>query len=478
MPPLPPPFQPPTFGAPAFSDPSFFNQPPPTPPPTQPAHPAAQPGAGAGTYGFGDAKDRVEAGGRYDVRPADARPPKPPRAEPVDENWYVRMKDLQDTQDRRRKVGLKLAEAEEEELKKLRERLQSWANRGYERPKGAEAGWSGMPTGKPLWEKWTPAGAMEDLKGFLPAGIGNKLGDITKGFKAGSAAAEVEGGSALIGGVRGAVAGAGPAVALAAVSFASNQAAKAFEGFDRSIGRAGDVVSQIADNDHFGALMTVADGVKESLAGIPIIGREVAARFGAMVAPVRAFQQVTESFVHRVRELDGLAGRLTAANANADARKLVADIDEARRLDKSYAGIVNAQSRIETSAQRIGTDIKAVLAPPVERLLERMAAHLERFEAMFTKHLELMEFVYQMPGGLKDAQKGIELVEDAVNSGIRVSLEMLGLAKKKDMEDTADRLLKEFKGLTDDLKPTPQAPGQVKNGQAGRINAPIFNMFG
>src|SRR5262249_17218669 len=117
------------------------------------------------TYGFQDLKDRVEAGPRYDVQPPEERPPRPPRANPA----------------------------------------------------------GPLPVATPVYDpeksrgKWTPGGALEDLKGMLPLGLGNKLQEMKDAFAGGSNAAKAAGAGsarAAMAGVGEMAVAAGPAVAL------------------------------------------------------------------------------------------------------------------------------------------------------------------------------------------------------------------------------------------------------------------------
>jgi hypothetical protein len=435
-------------------------EPPQPPPPPKPE-----------TYGFADVKDRLEGGERYGVEPPPDLPPRPPRGEPVDEGWYKRMKELEDTLARRQKIGLKLAEAEEEELRRLRLRLQNEVNRKTPTaPEGAESGWSGRPVGKEMWEKWKPENLLNDFKGMLPGGIGNKLGEIKGGFQAGGEAAAAAGESELLGAAAGAVAAAGPVVALAVAKFAADKMAGEFQKVERNVLRTGAIIADLAGNDHFGMMMKATDAVAEHFEELPIVGKAVAAEFRMLIAPLKAYQMVTQAFLERGRELEAYNGRLAVANATADIRTLESDIKEADRIGPDLARLTDATSRSEKAMRDIWLPIKEAIVKILVPIAEGGAVVVEGVAENVTRIATAIEVAWNL-SPMKLGLDALQSIEDLVTR-------LLGLEEQKDNEVKKNALLREFERIPEKLAPTPRPQGAQAGARDQRFNTPIMGQNG
>jgi hypothetical protein len=72
-----------------------------------------------------------------------------------------------------------------------------------------------------------------------------------------------------------------------------------------------------------------------------------AAAFQAAEKTVGALREAINSVVARAREIGNYDGRIAAANAMADVRKMQTDMREAQRLGDRYARVVDQQSKAE-----------------------------------------------------------------------------------------------------------------------------------
>lgn len=237
-----------------------------------------------------------------------------------------------------------------------------------------------LPVAQPVYDfdksraKWTPGGMMDDLKSWLPAGIGGKLGEVKDAYAAGSRAAGQAGAGAVgraAGGIGEAAVAAGPAIVVTAALLAqqkmvdmTNKAAAAVEGLGNQAGR-------FASNDHLGMFNAAVDGTKEALEEIPVYGKKWAAELGLAAAPVRAFTTAVNGFVARARELEGLSGPIARAGAVADIRSLRADLKEADQLGPALARLTDVQSRVDT-------ELRDMLLPIKEFVVRGLATGLEQ----------------------------------------------------------------------------------------------------
>lgn len=330
-------------------------------------------------------------------------------------------------------------------------------------------------------EQWTPAGAMNDLKGYLPGGIGQKLGGkfeaIGGAYKAASAEAG-EAGAGMAGrvaaGVGEAAIAAGPAAALVAVELAATLAAKGMNTATKAIEGAGQAAAMLAGNDHLGLFNAAVGGAAEVLGEIPIAGKVWAAELRLATAPVMAFTVAAKAFVDRGREIAAYSGHLSSANALTNVRSQLADINEAQRTGRAIARLTDANSRNETAIRDTMVPIKNLIANGLATLAEKITPTLERI----ARNSEVAVAVGAKAGSV--AVQGIEAgfkSQFPVLGAIVTTLEtMLRLQKKKEVVDSINPVLEEYRRITENLKKNRNPPGANPAAAAGeqRLNLPIF----
>lgn len=237
---------------------------------------------------------------------------------------------------------------------------------------------------KQFRSQWTARGAMKDLKGYLPAGIGQKLGhkfkDIGTGYKMGSAKAAAGGASrvgTMAAGARVAALAAGPAAVFTAVALAADMAAKSTQKAADSIEGMGRQAARFAKNDHLGMFNAAVDGAKDGLKQIPIVGEFFASKVSLAVAPINAMATAANAFVERGKELSGFSGALAAADVKADVRALLGDIREAQVMGESLSRVTDARSRVDEGLREMILPIKELLSRSLAFLMERSAEIVE-----------------------------------------------------------------------------------------------------
>jgi len=263
-------------------------------------------------------------------------------------------------------------------------------------------------------EQWTPAGALKDAKGYLPFGIGQKLGGKFETMGAAYKAASSEAAAAGAGTARAAAAGvgeaavaAGPAAALAVAEIASVVVTKGLNSVRGMIEHTGRQLSLLAENSHLEYFKSAVDAASSSLSEIPIVGKVLAAGLQLAAAPIRVFADTVNAFVARGKELSGFSGDLAAANATADVRSLMSDIAEAQRLGPDLARLTDAQSRIENDIRELLLPIKEAVVKVLANLLEMVADGVDNLKRLlvivgegFLTALEaISRIVRVLPGG-------------------------------------------------------------------------------
>jgi hypothetical protein len=138
----------------------------------------------------------------------------------------------------------------------------------------------------------------------------------------------------------------------------------------------------IAKNDIGDVLMDSADGAADSLMSFSesifsLGGIALATGLKNNLAMIEAGRKVVDALVQRGRELEGLNADLAYAGAEADVRKLEADIREAETVGPDVGSLIESTSRVETAIQDIFSPIKAGLADATDRVVEPLADMLE-----------------------------------------------------------------------------------------------------
>lgn len=89
---------------------------------------------------------------------------------------------------------------------------------------------------------------------------------------------------------------------------------------------------------------------------------------------IGALDDASEALIARGKELKNLDGNLATASAQADQRKLMADLREANRTGESVGNLIDTKSRIETKLQDAMAPIKEGLA----KILNQMLTAIEK----------------------------------------------------------------------------------------------------
>lgn len=137
----------------------------------------------------------------------------------------------------------------------------------------------------------------------------------------------------------------------------------------------GSATRKVAGNDTMGLFTGVVEKSATTLEKIPIAGKVLSEALKTAAAPVVEFAAVTEAFVARGRELQAYNADLAAANAQADVKRLLADIDEAEKLGESLGRLTEAQAQM-------GTDFREILMPIKELLSEMLAGIAENLSGV------------------------------------------------------------------------------------------------
>ncbi len=376
------------------------------------AHPEP---AGSSTYGFKEAKDRLQAGPTYEVKPAEATPKVAktplPRAQPV----------------------------------------------GPSSPAGPR------PVAQPF--------GTEAIKNAIPNKVAAGMEAV--GMDVGGMAASVAKAGPALGEL---AAVAGPAaVALIAVELATQAVVAGFGKLQRGIESAGHAAADIAGSNGAGALNTAFDGLTGAMDNAGPVLRIWSAELKAAVAPIRAISEVSTAFAKRGREtLAVFSGAIAGANAKADVRQTLGDVKESQRLGQDIARITDAQSRSENAAREIALPVRQVLAKISASIEERAANILERIVPLMEVVARAAEFWYNH--GPKQAIEAAEEMERRLKMIYDALMQQLGIAKKKEVEDAINPLLAEFRNIVQQQRTNPNkpAPNQAGESRNQRIGLPIF----
>lgn len=153
---------------------------------------------------------------------------------------------------------------------------------------------------------------------------------------------------------------AGPAaIALLAAKVATDVAVSGIETL-------GESARGIARND-------VLPGVERGLISL-------GGHFEVAGTAIREFRETVGAFTDRARELAGYDSRIAGATANADVRKVNADLRESQRVGREYARLVDAQSRLETKMQDLLGPVKEFVVGRLVTILEAVELHLQAVE--------------------------------------------------------------------------------------------------
>jgi hypothetical protein len=300
--------------------------------------------------------------------------------------------------------------------------------------------------------------------------LGQLLGGGKMGQLAGLAAGAVGGGAA--GGMASLAAGAagGPVgMAILAASVAADGMAKAMKGGRQIIEGFGHAVADVAGNQGMGLLKKGVEGYASALESIPIIGNLMAEGLRLQFAPIFAIAESVNALAARGKELSGYDSSLATANAEAEARKLEADIREASRTGSAIADLTTAVSKAETSFQDAMGPIKNLLAKALTPFMEKVAARLEQLAEIAEASETLMADTSYI---------AVEIQETiGVFAKLFPTMEFLldlwaGQGQEKTSGEDINKL---FEGIIDLQFPnsTPTSGGEIRTTD-GPLGTPIF----
>lgn len=437
-PPEPPPPPPPPPAPPAAPEPPDDDEPEPAPRPPQPPPPLPpRPDDKDLTYDLADEPPRT-----YNVKPDDdTYKVRPPTAYPVQDEPEERLPLAGDTY-----------EAQPPPPKPPRPP-------GSPRPR-AEV----ISDADKSRDQWTPEGALDDLKGYIPFGIGNKFGSKFKvmgsAYSAASGEAAAAGASrvgAMAAGAGEAALAAGPAAVIAAMYLAG----KAYES---TLTYLGDRATQIAGNDHGELLADGASAARIGLLALGPAGMAASAALTLATPVVKEFAKVAGAFVERGKYLATYNSTLGAANAVANVRSTLADVRESQALAPSI-------SRTTDNMSQMDTGLRDLMLPIKQGLSEILAAGTDIGKEVITLLKEfapLIKFGVQLASAMPVAT--LKLIAEIV-AMFRKALEKWPFNVKFDVEGgDLNSLLNDFLNSADRIS-GPYAPGTrpFAPGQAGVI---------
>lgn len=225
---------------------------------------------------------------------------------------------------------------------------------------------------------------------------------------------------------------AGAANPIGAAMAVADQAGKQLAGVFNALGDTAKVLgqgfSQLAANDNLGAVKTMADGAATALGKIPIVGQVAEAAIKAFGTGIKAASDVVDAFVERGKELSQFSAPLAIAGAQADIRSLFADIREAEALGPSLARLTDAQSRLST-------DLRDMLLPIKQTLIENLGELLDYFRALIAILKAAGEAVGPAVAVATDPLRKLLAIIGPAVAPIQQHLKDIADAAKKDEED-------------------------------------------
>lgn len=235
----------------------------------------------------------------------------------------------------------------------------------------------------------------------------------------------------------------------------------------------GSVTRKVAGNDTMGLFTGAVEKSATTLEKIPVAGKVLGEALKTATRPVVEFAAVTEAFVARGRELQAYNADLAAANAQADVKRLLADIDEAEKLGENLGRLTEAQAQM-------GTDFREILMPIKELLSEMLAGIAENLSDVTSTLKDVLVPIMQ---GLADivrwASRQTKAVYDETIGPVFELIKefidwWMGNENKKKAESDMNSMMEAVLGLGN--APPPVAgvpdPNNVQSGE--RLSVPIL----
>ena len=291
----------------------------------------------------------------------------------------------------------------------------------------------------------------------------------------GEAAAAAEGGAGLAGA---AAAAAGPIGAALAVAVAVKQVVgkvvEAFHDAGAAAARTGQVLSQFAANDNFGAITTAAEGASNMLGKLGPAGEMAGAALGAVVTGAKAFNQVVDAFVARGKELQRYSPELSAANTIASMRSLLADFRESQELGPGLARLTDAQSQLSDEFRELLLPIKQFLVEhladwlnTVAEVVRNIHAGIIGVEAGFQQIGILLNDAFGS-GKMKDIPEHLKNMPAAIGKAVEEA------RKKKDRFDVI--LLEQMRRLGLEPLPHPRFKNPLEGAAERELDIPMLRL--
>ncbi|MFO0821645.1 MAG: hypothetical protein U0792_00635 [Gemmataceae bacterium] len=198
--------------------------------------------------------------------------------------------------------------------------------------------------------------------------------------------------------------------------------------------------------------MGAAEGAMAGLSRLGPYGMAAAAGLQALTKGATAASDAVKAFADRGRELAGYNGQLAGATATADLRAMQQDIREAEQNGEAFAGIIDAQSKLETTMRELLMPIQKymmeTLTALMNRILEVGLGVLEALNALLSKFSLESTKVKELIGRIKGIMESREIVNPIA-----------------DLLGAADRF----------IAPPAVAPRKVEGG--GKLGMPILDTF-
>lgn len=305
--------------------------------------------------------------------------------------------------------------------------------------------------------------------GPAPTGKAAVTAEAAGGAKVveGGAAAEFAGGSLATG-----LAAAG--VALAVVAATAHVLKVGFEETRQATRFFGDQARAVAGNDGIGLLSNAADAAAGVLGKIPVAGGMLAAEVQALAEPFRQLDATARAFVARGRELAQYDARLAVAAAEADIRKLDADLREASRTGESLGRLTDSQSRLDVSIQDALTPLKVATADGLANLLDKLTAIVEIQAPLIETGVERIQGIIDLIATLLEMLPGYKEYMKRLNELVDAKKEIRRLNEERFGSNTTRNFVAVAEAMAMGRRQDNAAPGIIQQQMAQAAGLPLL----
>lgn len=149
-----------------------------------------------------------------------------------------------------------------------------------------------------------------------------------------------------------------------------------------------------------GASGLLGSGVAAAAAGpIGMAAIGAAGAIGALALAAAKAKENLDAFADRGRELKGFNAEIAVAAAVADVAKMQADIKEANKGGKEFAGAISASSKLDIAIreamqplERVGAKLLTLIAQDLTPIIEKIGQKLEKIEGMYDAIVAVKEY--------------------------------------------------------------------------------------